>query len=57
VAEGLPWTRRERPLGKLDDFNRMIAICETLAHLDLLADGGEVDQRDDGGVSWFTAGY
>jgi glyoxylase-like metal-dependent hydrolase (beta-lactamase superfamily II) len=55
VAEGLPWTRRERPLGTLDGFNRMIAICETLAHLDLLADGGGIDQRDDGGVSWFAA--
>jgi glyoxylase-like metal-dependent hydrolase (beta-lactamase superfamily II) len=55
VADGLPWTRRERPLGELDDFNRMIAICETLAHLDLLADRGEIDQRDEGLVSRFAA--
>jgi hypothetical protein len=33
----------------------MIAICETLAHLDLLADRGEVDQRDEGDVSRFAA--
>jgi glyoxylase-like metal-dependent hydrolase (beta-lactamase superfamily II) len=55
VADGLPWTRRERPLRELDAFNRMIAICETLAHLDLLADRGEVDHREEGGVSWFAA--
>lgn len=55
VADGLPWTRRQRPLAELDTFNQMIAICETLAHLDLLADGGEVDQRDCGGVRLFAA--
>jgi glyoxylase-like metal-dependent hydrolase (beta-lactamase superfamily II) len=54
VADGLTWTRRARPLGQLDDFNQMIAICETLAHLDLLVAREEVAERDDSGVSWFV---
>ncbi|MFZ2175060.1 MAG: MBL fold metallo-hydrolase [Rhodococcus sp. (in: high G+C Gram-positive bacteria)] len=40
VAAKLPWTRRRRPFGSLDSFNRMIAICETLAHLDVLVERG-----------------
>lgn len=54
VAAGLPWTRRARPLRELDDFNQMIAICETLAHLDLLVARGELDELDESGVSWFA---
>jgi glyoxylase-like metal-dependent hydrolase (beta-lactamase superfamily II) len=54
VADGLTWTRRARPLTQLDDFNQMIAMCETLAHLDLLVARGDVVERDECGVSWFT---
>jgi glyoxylase-like metal-dependent hydrolase (beta-lactamase superfamily II) len=36
VAGGLTWTRRLVSFDSLDAFNAMIAICETLAHLDLL---------------------
>jgi len=36
VAERLPWTRRERALTELDLFNRMLAVSETSAHLDVL---------------------
>lgn len=42
VAEGLPWTRRERVFSELDLFNRMIATCETMAHLDVLEARGAV---------------
>ncbi|MQA79703.1 MAG: MBL fold metallo-hydrolase [Streptosporangiales bacterium] len=38
VAQGLHWTRRERKLEDLDPFNRMLAVLETKAHLDVLAD-------------------
>ena len=41
VAAALPWTRRERRFAELDDFNKMIAICETMAHLDVLVARGE----------------
>ncbi|OAH63943.1 MBL fold metallo-hydrolase [Dietzia cinnamea] len=42
VAQALPWTRRERAFTSLDDFNQMIAVCETMAHLDVLLERGEV---------------
>ena len=54
VTARLTWTRRERAYGDLDDFNRMIAVCETLAHLDLLASEGRVARLSDGGVDRFT---
>lgn len=43
VAERLLWTRRRTPFAELDDFNRMIAVCETIAHLDVLVHRGEID--------------
>jgi glyoxylase-like metal-dependent hydrolase (beta-lactamase superfamily II) len=36
AAQRLTWTRRERKLADLDQFNQMLAISETAAHLDLL---------------------
>jgi glyoxylase-like metal-dependent hydrolase (beta-lactamase superfamily II) len=52
VARLLTWTRRERAYDELDDFNRMIATCETIAHLDVLVDRGEaaVQARESGSV-------
>lgn len=41
VARRLTWTRRARAYEDLDDFNRMIATCETIAHLDVLVDRGQ----------------
>jgi glyoxylase-like metal-dependent hydrolase (beta-lactamase superfamily II) len=36
VARAIGWTRRERKLDELDLMNQMLAICETIYHLDLL---------------------
>lgn len=36
VARALPWTRRERAFDDLDAFNQMLAVNETVAHLDVL---------------------
>jgi glyoxylase-like metal-dependent hydrolase (beta-lactamase superfamily II) len=36
VARELRWTRRERRLGELDQFNQMLAVLETVAHLKVL---------------------
>jgi glyoxylase-like metal-dependent hydrolase (beta-lactamase superfamily II) len=47
VAGGLPWTRRARNLADLDVFNQMLAILETEAHLDVLAELGQVIQATD----------
>ncbi|MBK1786898.1 MBL fold metallo-hydrolase [Prauserella cavernicola] len=38
----LTWTRRARALTDLDVFNRMLAVLETGAHLDLLAHQGKL---------------
>ena len=40
VARKLTWTRREVPFSDLDDMNQMLAVCETVAHLDVLAARG-----------------
>jgi hypothetical protein len=41
VARRLTWTRRRRSFDELDSFNRMIATCETIAHLDVLVERGQ----------------
>lgn len=48
VARHLRWTRRERRLDELDEFNQMLAIAETGAHLTLLAAQGRVSRAEDG---------
>jgi glyoxylase-like metal-dependent hydrolase (beta-lactamase superfamily II) len=42
VARELRWTRRERRLGELDEFNQMLAVLETVAHLQVLQALGRV---------------
>lgn len=45
VAEALPWTRRERRFVDLDAFNQMLAVNETIAHLELLAERGALNRE------------
>jgi glyoxylase-like metal-dependent hydrolase (beta-lactamase superfamily II) len=40
VAAELRWTRRRRSYDSLDTFNQMLAVTETVAHLELLAHSG-----------------
>ena len=47
IASSVGWTRRKRPLMDLDPFNRMLAICETVAHLRLLVAGGKLTAKHD----------
>jgi glyoxylase-like metal-dependent hydrolase (beta-lactamase superfamily II) len=54
VARILPWTRRRIPYDDLDDFNRMIATCETIAHLDVLVVRGAATVEDDPAGAVFT---
>lgn len=42
VAGLLDWTRRQRRLESLDDFNQMLAICETHSHLEVLVAAGQL---------------
>lgn len=54
VARLLAWTRHNRDFGELNEFNQMLAVCETLAHLKLLAAQGRATQRLAAGVLYFA---
>jgi glyoxylase-like metal-dependent hydrolase (beta-lactamase superfamily II) len=54
VARILLWTRRRVPYADLDDFNRMIATCEAIAHLDVLVVRGAATVVDDPAGAVFT---
>jgi glyoxylase-like metal-dependent hydrolase (beta-lactamase superfamily II) len=55
VAQRLLWTRRERSFRDLDSFNRMIAVSETMAHLDVLVERGHAQVSYDAEVARFRA--
>ncbi|MBW0110340.1 MBL fold metallo-hydrolase [Pseudonocardia sp. KRD-182] len=55
VAEALPWTRHRRSLADMDDFNAMLAVMETLAHLDVLVERGAVSITLQDGVANYTS--
>jgi glyoxylase-like metal-dependent hydrolase (beta-lactamase superfamily II) len=54
VARLLTWTRRRRAYTEFDDFNRMIATCETIAHLDVLVARGRAEVVEQPGGSVFS---
>ncbi|VVJ22200.1 MBL-fold metallo-hydrolase superfamily [Amycolatopsis camponoti] len=54
VATRLGWTRRSIPFGDLNDFNRMLAVNETVAHLDVLVARGRVAVFEAGGVARYS---
>jgi glyoxylase-like metal-dependent hydrolase (beta-lactamase superfamily II) len=54
VARQLTWTRRNIPFADLDDFNQMLAVNETAAHLDLLVARGQAMVALDNGVNKYT---
>ena len=54
VAQILTWTKRRRAYADLDDFNRMIATCETIAHLDVLVARGRMTVVDDPAGALFS---
>lgn len=48
VARALPWTRRGTAFDDLDPFNRMLAVNETVAHLEVLVRRGELASSESG---------
>jgi glyoxylase-like metal-dependent hydrolase (beta-lactamase superfamily II) len=51
VALAIGWTRRQRKLAALDLMNQMLAICETVYHLDLLvAQEAAVSETGEDGI-------
>ena len=45
VALAIGWTSRQRKLGDLDLMNQMLAVCETVYHLDLLVAQGRASRH------------
>ena len=53
VAGLMTWTRRERKLADLDPFNEMLAVLETMSHLDVLMLQGRLTRSDAGGTHYY----
>jgi glyoxylase-like metal-dependent hydrolase (beta-lactamase superfamily II) len=54
VATALPWTRHKRRLTELDVFNQIMAINETMAHLEVLVERGVLTRHSHDGIVRFT---
>ena len=54
VAHDLGWTRHERSIDELDQFNRGLAAMETKAHLELLVARGAVERSDGPGALLYS---
>lgn len=55
VATRLRWTQRLREFTDLNPFNRMLAVLETKAHLDVLVERGRLTRFDDDGTLRYEA--
>ncbi|MFE2429279.1 MBL fold metallo-hydrolase [Streptomyces sp. NPDC059373] len=55
VAATLGWTSRNRRMADLDLFNQCLAVTETLAHLDVLAEQGRVTTAAADGVRHYAS--
>jgi glyoxylase-like metal-dependent hydrolase (beta-lactamase superfamily II) len=55
AAKALGWTRRHRSFADLDVGNRMLAVCETAAHLLVLEAQGRLRRSVVGGVDHYAA--
>jgi glyoxylase-like metal-dependent hydrolase (beta-lactamase superfamily II) len=54
VAEQLPWTRRRRRYDDLGTFDRMLAVWETFAHLELLVQREALERGEVAGIVRFS---
>ncbi len=54
VARRLTWTRRQHKLEDLDLFNKILAIQETMAHLDVLVERGWLQRTLSEGTAHYT---
>jgi glyoxylase-like metal-dependent hydrolase (beta-lactamase superfamily II) len=55
VANVLTWTRREKHLDELDLLNKVMAVNETVAHLEVLVERGVLTRETLDGVVHYTA--
>jgi glyoxylase-like metal-dependent hydrolase (beta-lactamase superfamily II) len=54
TANRITWTRRGRQFTELDPFNQAMAVAETTAHLDLLAEQGRLHRTELDGVRHYA---
>jgi glyoxylase-like metal-dependent hydrolase (beta-lactamase superfamily II) len=54
VAASIGWTRRQTRLADLDTFNQMLAIHETMAHLEVLVERGWLSRTVGDGVAHYA---
>lgn len=54
VASAIGWTRRGRRFAELDTFNQMLAVHETVAHLRLLVEDGELRASTADGITHYA---
>jgi glyoxylase-like metal-dependent hydrolase (beta-lactamase superfamily II) len=54
IAQRLSWTRYQTALRDLDDDHRVMAVLETMAHMDLLVARGDVTETVDRDVRMFA---
>jgi hypothetical protein len=52
----MKWTRRQRTLSELDPFNEMLAVLETMSHLDVLVLQGRLRRSDVDGSRHYQVG-
>jgi len=57
VAVEVPWTSREQHLSQLDPMNKMLAVCETTYHLDLLVARADATSTVQDGVRRYEVTY
>ena len=56
AASRMTWTRRQRALSELDPFNEMLAVLETMSHLDVLVLQGRLRRSDVDGSRHYQVG-
>jgi glyoxylase-like metal-dependent hydrolase (beta-lactamase superfamily II) len=54
VAQALTWTRRLTPFSELDQFNQVLAVHETVSHLQVLVERGWLQRTTVDGVTHFA---
>jgi hypothetical protein len=54
TARILTWTRRQRRFDELDMFNQIMAVHETMAHLEVLVERGWLQRQVLDGIARFT---
>ncbi|MFD1046731.1 MBL fold metallo-hydrolase, partial [Kibdelosporangium lantanae] len=54
IASHLTWTNRSVRFEDLNDFNQMLAVNETIAHLDVLVDRNRANLSEVNGVAHYT---